>query len=70
MNNNEPVVSSVGDFWYGAPGCHHRRSENVGEGNAKFMVVSIVDDETIKDGFGSIFVLDKDIETGEKAAST
>ncbi|KAF2110454.1 hypothetical protein BDV96DRAFT_604028 [Lophiotrema nucula] len=69
MNNNEPIVSSVGDFWYEAPGCHHQRSENVGDVNAKFMVVLIVDDETIKEGFGSIFVLDREVENGEKAAS-
>lgn len=69
MNSTEPVEYSVGDFWYEAPGCHHQRSECVGDVNAKFFVVLIVDDEVIKDGYGGIFVLDKEVEAGEKAPS-
>lgn len=69
MNNNEPITSKVGDFWYEAPGCHHQRSENLGDVNARFFVVLVVDDETVKDGFGSIFVLDKEVEAGEKEPS-
>ncbi|KAF2728468.1 hypothetical protein EJ04DRAFT_504026 [Polyplosphaeria fusca] len=70
MNSNEPVSYSVGDFWYEAPGCHHQRSECVGDENAEFLAVLIVDDETIRDGnFGAVFVLDKEVEVGEKEKS-
>lgn len=69
MNGNESVVHNVGDFWYEAPGCHHQKSENVGTGDASFFAVLVVDDEIIKDGFGNIFVLDKEVEAGEKKAS-
>jgi quercetin dioxygenase-like cupin family protein len=69
MNGNDPATRSVGDFWYEAPGCHHQRSENAGEGHSKFFAVLVVDDEAIADGFGGIFVLDKEVEAGEKKAS-
>ncbi|KAF2682006.1 hypothetical protein K458DRAFT_343090 [Lentithecium fluviatile CBS 122367] len=69
MNGIEPIVSNVGDFWYEDPGCHHQRSENIGEVNAKFFAVLVVDDEVIKDGYGGIFVLAKEVEAGEKEAS-
>jgi quercetin dioxygenase-like cupin family protein len=69
MNGNEPIVSNVGDFWYEAPGCHHQRSECVGDKKSKFFVTMIVDDEVIKDGFGNVFVLDKEVEAGEKRPS-
>lgn len=69
MNSNEPIVSNVGDFWYEAPGCHHQRSECVGDKKSKFFVTMIVDDEVIKDGFGNVFVLDKEVEAGEKRPS-
>ncbi|KAK7180790.1 hypothetical protein DPSP01_009258 [Paraphaeosphaeria sporulosa] len=69
MNGNEPITSSVGEFWYEAPGCHHQRSECVGDRKAKFFVTMIVDDEVIKDGYGSVFVLDKEVEAGEKPPS-
>jgi hypothetical protein len=32
-------------------------------------VTMIIDDEVIKDGYGDILVLDKDVETGEKPPS-
>ncbi|KAJ4288060.1 hypothetical protein N0V90_012077 [Kalmusia sp. IMI 367209] len=69
MNSNEPIVSNVGDYWYEAPGCHHQRSECIGDNKAKFFVILIVDDEVVKDGYGGIFVLDKEVEAGEKAPS-
>ena len=69
MNGNEPNTFGVGDFWYEAPGCHHQRSECVGEEKTKFFVTLIVDDETIKDGYGSVLVLDKEVEAGEKPPS-
>jgi hypothetical protein len=68
MNGDEPIICGPGEFWYEAPGCHHQRSENVsqGEERAKFIAVLIVDDETIKDDPMAIFVLDKEVETGER----
>lgn len=68
MNGDEPIICGPGDHWYEAPGCHHQRSENAGEGRAKFIAVLIVDDETIDHGRdpGAIFVLDKEVEMGEK----
>ncbi|KAF2442352.1 hypothetical protein P171DRAFT_523181 [Karstenula rhodostoma CBS 690.94] len=68
-DGNEPITSSVGEFWYEAPGCHHQRSENDGDKKANFFVTMIVDDEVIKDGYGSVFVLDKEVEAGEKPPS-
>ena len=43
----------------------------MGEGHAKFIAVLIVDDETIDYGrdFGAVFVLDKEVEMGERKAS-
>ncbi|KAK2754220.1 hypothetical protein FQN54_007099 [Arachnomyces sp. PD_36] len=66
MNSDEPTVSSPGEFWYEGPGCHHVRAENVSKTErAKFLAVLVVDDETIKDGFGGVFVLDAEKEEME-----
>ena len=63
MNGNEPVVSRVGDCWYEAPGCHHQRSECVGDGESRFFVVLIVDSPVVeKEGFGGVLVLDREVE--------
>ncbi|KAL2871655.1 cupin domain-containing protein [Aspergillus lucknowensis] len=62
MNNQEPSISKRGEFWYEAPGCHHQRSENNTQENAEFIAVLVVDDETVKDGYHSIFVLDAEKE--------
>ncbi|KAF2818769.1 hypothetical protein CC86DRAFT_375626 [Ophiobolus disseminans] len=74
MNGAPPQLFGPGDFWFEGPGCHHQRSENPSASeNAKFYAVMIVDDEIIggKGGedFGAIFVLDKEVEAGEKEAS-
>ncbi|KAH7402876.1 hypothetical protein BKA66DRAFT_12683 [Pyrenochaeta sp. MPI-SDFR-AT-0127] len=74
MNSAAPQTYGPGEFWYEGPGCHHQRSENPSTTErAKFFAVLIVDDETLggKGGeeFGNIFVLDKEVEMGEKAAS-
>ncbi|KAH8812690.1 hypothetical protein F5884DRAFT_786107 [Xylogone sp. PMI_703] len=59
MNDDEPVISKKGEFWYEAPGCHHVRGENHSKTEkAKFFAVLIVDDEVIKDSYQPIFVLD------------
>lgn len=72
MNDEEPIICGPGDFWYEAPGCHHQRSENVGEGRSKFIAVLVVDSETIDHGknLGAVFVLDKEVEMGEKPGET
>lgn len=74
MNNEPPQTYGPGEFWYEGPGCHHQRSENPSQSErAKFWAVLIVDDDVIggKGGeeFGGIFVLDKEVENGEKEAS-
>jgi quercetin dioxygenase-like cupin family protein len=64
MNGNPPKIYGPGEYWYEAPGCHHQRSENVEGGEeAKFYAVLIVDDGA------DPFVLDKEVEMGEKQAS-
>jgi quercetin dioxygenase-like cupin family protein len=72
MNGDAPIRNGPGEFFYEAPGCHHERSENAGEGHAKFIAVLIVDDETIDYGtdLGAVFVLDKEVEMGERKASS
>ena len=70
MNDEEPILVSPGEFWYEAPGCHHQRSENVskeeGGQRAEFLAVLIVDSEVIAKDPGAIFVLDKEVEAGER----
>ncbi|PLN85514.1 hypothetical protein BDW42DRAFT_190799 [Aspergillus taichungensis] len=60
MNDEEPIVSRVGETWYEGPGCHHVRSENVGAGDekARFFAVLIVEEEVVAGDVGGIFVLD------------
>ena len=62
MNCDEPLISTKGEMWYEAPGCHHVRSENIGSENAKFIAVLIIDDEVIKDGLHNIVLLDAEKE--------
>ncbi|KAK2745418.1 hypothetical protein FQN57_003761 [Myotisia sp. PD_48] len=63
MNCDEPIVSTKGDIWYEAPGCHHVRSENQSlVEKAKFFAILIVDDVVVKDGYQNIFVLDAESE--------
>ncbi|CAG5157180.1 uncharacterized protein ALTATR162_LOCUS4972 [Alternaria atra] len=74
MNNQDAQTFGPGEFWYEGPGCHHQRSENPSlTETAKFYAILIVDDETLggKTGeeYGNIFVLDKEVEMGEKAPS-
>ena len=69
MNCDEPIVPKKGEFWYEAPGCHHVRAENHSQTErAEFFAIFIVDDETIKDGFDDIVVLDAEKEEKEKAS--
>ena len=66
MNESEPFISKPGNIWYEAPGCHHVRSENVGEGDeVRFFAVFVVDDEIVKDGYEGLVVVDKQKEDEE-----
>ncbi|MCJ1461333.1 hypothetical protein MMC28_011715, partial [Mycoblastus sanguinarius] len=68
MNCSKPFISSVGESFYEAPGCHHVRSENTSKTeNAKFSVVMIVDDEVVKDGYEMLAVLDAEVEEKRQA---
>ncbi|ORY04691.1 hypothetical protein BCR34DRAFT_591156 [Clohesyomyces aquaticus] len=69
MNCEDPITCGPGSFWYEAPGCHHVRSENESkEVGAKFLAVLIVDEETVKDGYHGILVLDAEVEEAGKLA--
>lgn len=56
-------VYSVGDSWYEPPGCHHVRSENVGDEEAEFIAWFVVSKETVdKEGLAGLVVIDADVE--------
>lgn len=68
-------VYGPGESWYEAPGCHHVRSENAGEGEAVFVANLVVGDEVFEGldmsakgaeaewgKIGRVFVIDKDVE--------
>jgi quercetin dioxygenase-like cupin family protein len=63
MNSEEPFISTVGEVFYEAPGCHHVRCENYSATEeAKIYVVIVIDEDVVKDGYGAVSVLDADIE--------
>lgn len=43
-----PQIHSAGESWYEPPGCHHVRSENVGDEEAQFLATLILDTERIE----------------------
>lgn len=68
-------VYGPGESWYEAPGCHHVRSENVGDEEALFIANMVVSDkvfegldmdaEGIEADFAKIarvVIIDKDVE--------
>lgn len=58
-----PKVYKAGDTWYEPPGCHHVRSENVGDEEALFHAVFVVEKEKIdKEGLESLVVIDAAVE--------
>ncbi|KAF7543422.1 hypothetical protein G7Z17_g10754 [Cylindrodendrum hubeiense] len=72
-------VYGPGESWYEAPGCHHVRSETVGDEEALFVANLIVSTDVFKGldiqarslqedyaKIGRVFVIDKDVEE-EKA---
>lgn len=62
MNDNDPIISSPGEIFYEAPGCHHVRSENNTQERGAFVAVLIIDDEVVEKGYENIFVLDAEKE--------
>jgi hypothetical protein len=63
-----PKVYSVGESWYEPPGCHHVRSETVGDEEAQFLAVFIIDKEKVdKEGPASLVVIDADVEEAKRA---
>ena len=63
MNCDEPVVYRAGETFYEAPGCHHVRSENLGDEEASFYAVFITDDEVVeKYGYEGLVVIDAESE--------
>lgn len=64
-----PKVYSVGESWYEPPGCHHVRSETVGDEEAQFLAVFVVSREKVdKEGLASLVVIDAAAEEAKLAA--
>ncbi|KIW58252.1 hypothetical protein PV05_02791 [Exophiala xenobiotica] len=42
-----PKIYAAGESWYEPPGCHHVRSENVGDEQAEFIATFVIDKETV-----------------------
>lgn len=58
-----PKIYSEGDTWYEPPGCHHVRSENVGDEEAVFIASMVVSKERVdKHGFASLVVIDAEVK--------
>lgn len=63
-----PKVYSVGDTWYEPPGCHHVRSENVGDEEAEFLAAFVVSREKVdKEGLRSLVVIDAEVEEAKQS---
>ena len=74
-HDSGPKVYGPGESWYEAPGCHHVRSENVGDEEAVFIANLVVSDEVFRGldpsakgieadfaKIGRVFIIDKDME--------
>ncbi|KAH7200561.1 hypothetical protein DER44DRAFT_672837 [Fusarium oxysporum] len=68
-------VYGPGESWYEAPGCHHVRSENVGNDEALFIANLVVSTDVFKGldvkarseeedfaKIGRVFIIDKDVD--------
>ncbi|KAL4758344.1 cupin domain-containing protein [Aspergillus foveolatus] len=64
MNEDNPILTSKGEVFYESPGCHHVLCENNTQEKVSFIVVLIVDDEVVKDGYESLVVLDAEKQDG------
>jgi hypothetical protein len=74
-------IYGPGESWYEAPGCHHVRSETVGDEEALFIANLLVSNDTFEGidrnstgpeadfaRFMRIFIIDKDVEEAAAAA--
>ncbi|KEF51763.1 uncharacterized protein A1O9_12100 [Exophiala aquamarina CBS 119918] len=60
-----PKVYGPGESWYEMPGCHHVRSENVGEEEAQFVANLVIDSsrlEAAENPVAGIFIIDAEEE--------
>ncbi|ETI21628.1 hypothetical protein G647_07975 [Cladophialophora carrionii CBS 160.54] len=63
-----PKIYSVGESWYEPPGCHHVRSENVGDEEAEVIAVFVVSKQKVDDeGLQSLVVIDAEVEERNQA---
>jgi len=63
-----PKIYGPGESWYEPPGCHHVRSETVGDEEALFHAVFVVEKEKVdKEGLMSLVVIDADVEEAKQA---
>ena len=60
-----PKIYEKGDSWYEPPGCHHVRSENVGDEEAIFIANFVTDAQEIekKGLLQALVIMDADSET-------
>ena len=75
-----PKIYGLGESWYEPPGCHHVRSENVGDGKggeveeAVFLACFVVSKEKVdREGLRGLVVIDAAVEEEmekEKAGSS
>lgn len=55
-------ICSAGESWYEPPGCHHVRSENIGDEEAEFLAVFVVSKQKVdKEGLKSLVVIDAEL---------
>lgn len=63
-----PKVYSAGDTWYEPPGCHHVRSETVGDEEAEFVATFVIDRKKVDaEGLRSLVVIDAEVEEAKQA---
>lgn len=63
-----PKVYGVGEVWYEPPGCHHVRSENVGDEEAEFIATFVVDKKKVDtEGLQSLVVIDAAVEEAKRS---
>ncbi len=65
-HSSGPKIYEKGDSWYEPPGCHHVRSENVGDKEAIFIASFVADAKRIEEKglLGALVVMDADLDGG------
>ena len=69
--SHEPKIYGPGDFWYEPPGCHHVRSENVGDEDGQILAVFIIEQKSIdeKGLVDAVIQFDADVEEKERESA-